>query len=164
MGPVLFSADGDWTRWSRFFGLTVDKGAPGAVKSVSIDVTDPGLFFSANPNRFHIGVTSGVTLADITRTRSLNGNTFTLTFAAGKFPAGSELRFGMSVFNPIQGTTAETPDRFRGAKITTVMEDGRVFTSNVVTGPQLAINRYTGAGLVNAAAAVRRMQRGAESD
>lgn len=163
-GPVLFSADGDWTRWSRYFGLTVDKGASGAVKSVSIDVTDPGLFFSANPGRFHIGVSSGATLADITRTRSANGKTFTLTFAPGKFPAGSELRFGMSVFNPIQGSTQVDPDRLRGAKVTATMEDGRVFSSTVTASPKLPINRFTGAGLVNAAAAVRRVQQRGDND
>lgn len=158
-GPMLFSADGDWTRWSRYFGLNVDRRSKSAVKSVAIDVTDPGLFFSANPNRFHVGVSSGVTLADIARTRSADGRTFTLTFAAGKFPAGSELRFGMSVFNPLQGSTQMNPDRLRGAKITTTMEDGTVFKSAVVAEPKLPINRFTGAGLVNAAAAVQRIQR-----
>ena len=163
-GPVLFSADGDWTRWSRYFGLAVDKSAAGAVKSVAIDVTGPGLSFSANPNRFHIGVSSGVTRADITTTRSADGTTFTLNFAPGKFPAGSVLRFGMSVFNPLQGSTQEDPDRLRGAVITTTLEDGRVFTSNVVASPRLNINRFTGSGLVNAAAAVRRIQLVGRSD
>ncbi|MGZ3339408.1 MAG: S8 family peptidase [Reyranella sp.] len=158
-GPLTFSADGDWTRWSRYFGLAVDRHGGRAVKSVAIDVSNPGLTFSANPNRFHIGVSNGVTLADITTTRSLDGTVFTMNFAPGKFGPGSLLRFGHSVFDPRQGSTQEDPDRLRGARITTTFEDGSVVASTVVADPKKPVNRFTGAGLVNAAAAVRRAQR-----
>lgn len=158
-GPVTFSADGDWTRWSRYFGLSVDGGGHRAVKSVSIDVGPAGLVFSANPNRFHIGVASGVTPADITPSRSPDGKVFTLTFATGKFTRGAQLRFGQSVFDPRQGSTQEDPDRFRGATITTTLEDGSVFSSPVVADPKQRVNRFAGAGLVNADAAVRKAQR-----
>jgi hypothetical protein len=157
-GPVSFSADGDWTRWSRYFGLAVDGRSPSAVKSVSVDVTNAGLSFSANPNRFHIGASNGVALADITRSRSADGRTFTLSFAAGKFGPGAVLSFGMSVFDPLQGSTQLDPDRLRGATITTTLENGTVFSSTVTADPRLPVNRFTGAGLVNAAAAVRKAQ------
>ena len=158
-GPLIFSADGDWTRWSRYFGLAVDGHGHRAVKSVAIDVGPAGLVFSANPNRFHIGASNGVTLADITPALSSGNKVFTMTFAHGKFGPGSLLRFGHSVFDPRQGSTQEDPDRFRGAKITTTLEDGSVFTSAVVADPKQKVNRFTGAGLVNAAAAVQKAQR-----
>ncbi len=158
-GPVTFAADGDWTRWSRYFGLSVDRRSQSPVKSVAVDVSGAGLIFSANPNRFHIGASNGVALADITRTPSADGKTLTLGFAPGKFGAGSLLRFGMSVFDPRQGSTQIDPDRLRGATITTTLEDGSVFSSTVVADPKVAVNRFTGAGLVNATAAVRKAQR-----
>jgi len=157
-GPVTFSADGDWTRWSRYFGLSVDGQSRSAVKSVSINTTNASLLFSTNPNRFHIGDSNGVALADITRTVSPDSSTFTLTFAPGKFGPGSTLRFGMSVYNPLQGSTQEDPDRLRGATITTKLEDGTVFRSTVAADPKLPVNQSTGAGLVNAAAATRKAQ------
>ena len=158
-GPVTFSADGDWTRWSRYFGLSFDGHGHRAVKSVAIDVGPAGLVFSTNPNRFHIGVASGVTPADITSSLSPDGKVFTLTFASGRFAQGALLRFGHSVFDPRQGSTQEDPDRLRRATITTSLEDGSVFTAAVVADPKQQVNRFTGAGLVNAAAAVRKAQR-----
>jgi hypothetical protein len=66
------------------------------------------------------------------------------------------LRYGISVFNPLQGSTQLDPDRLRGATITTTLENGRVFVGTVTADQPLAVNRLTGAGLVNATAAVRK--------
>jgi hypothetical protein len=150
-GPVLFNADGDWTRWSRYFGLSVRPFTSHSIQSISFNTAGTtGLVWSATPNRFHIGASNGITLGDITRTRSVDGKTFTLTFAPGKFHAGSSFRFGMSVFNSLQGSTQEDPDRLRGTVVNVTLDNGRSFTSNVFAAPPRRHNRFTGAGLVNA--------------
>jgi hypothetical protein len=158
LGPVNFSAQGDWTRWRNYFALSLDGHANRALKSVAIDVTDTGLSWSANPARFHVGDSNGVTLADIAHTVSADGKTLTLTFAPGSFRAGELLRFGMSVFSPLEGSTQEDPDRLRGARITASLESGDTFSGRVAAAPKQTVNRFTGAGLVNADAAVRQAQ------
>jgi hypothetical protein len=154
LGPIKFSAQGDWTRWENYFGLKLD-GRGYAVKSVAFDLADTGLVWSANPNRFNIGDSNGVALANITRIVSADQKTFTLTFAPGSFRAGESFRFGMSVFSPIEGSTQEDPDRLRGTKITATLENGAVISQQVVAAPKVPLNRFTGTGLVNADAAVR---------
>ena len=81
------------------------------------------------------------------------GSLYTLAFAPGKFHAGSSFKFGMSVFNPLQGSTEEVPDRFRGTKVTVTMDDGHTYTAKVQVADRSAWNHYTGFGLVNAAKA-----------
>ena len=158
-GPVAFSAQGDWTRWNRYFGLAVQPFASGSVASVAFDTNGTGLVWSQNPNRFHVGPASGVSPADITFTVSPDSTVLTLRFAAGSFAAGDAFRFGMSVFAPVQGSTQEDPDRFRGMKITVTLSDGTVYTDVVAANAPQRVNRFTGAGLVNADAAVRSVQR-----
>ena len=155
LGPIRFSAQGDWTRWENYFGLALE-GRGYAVKSVAFDLADTGLVWSSNPNRFHLGDSSGVALADITRIVSGDLQTLTLFFAPGSFRAGESFRFGMSAFSPIEGSTQEDPDRLRGTRITATLESGAVISGQVVAAPKLPLNRFTGAGLVNADAAVRR--------
>src|SRR5207302_7403019 len=122
-----------------------------------------GLIWSMNPNRFHVGPATGVTRDDMTFTvKNEPDNTsgvFTINFAPGKFAAGDSFRFGMSVFANIEGSTEEDPDRFRGVTVTVTFNDGTTATGTVTAGPKQAINRFTGAGLVNADAAVKSITR-----
>jgi hypothetical protein len=155
VGPVTFSAQGDWTRWHDYFGLAVQSSTSASVSTVSFDSTPTGLIWSLNPNRFHVGTANGVSASDITFTVSPDQTHFTLQFAPGAFAAGDAFRYGMSVFAPIQGSTQEDPDRFRNMKITVGMSDGSTFTSAVTANAPQAVNRFTGFGLVNATKAVQ---------
>jgi hypothetical protein len=154
-GPVLFTGSGDWTRWSRYFGLAVQPFTGRKVTSVSFDTSATDLTWSQNPNRFHVGTSDGVTPGDITFTVSPDSRVFTLNFKPGTFGAGDSLRFGMSVFNPLQGSTQLDPDRFRGMKITATLDNGKTYSDEVFAAPPERINRFTGFGLVNAAAATK---------
>jgi len=158
-GPVLFTASGDWVRWSRYFGLNVLPFSGKKVRSVALDATAAGLTWSANQARFHLGEASGVTQADMTTSSSPDGTVFTITFAPGTFGGGDAFRFGMSVFSPLQGTTQEDPDRFRGTVVTVTYEDGQTSRGTVIAGSPQRVNRFTGAGLVNADAATRAVAR-----
>ena len=154
-GPVLLLMNGgDWTRQSHYFSLSVAPDARHSVASIAFDAAPANLTWSANPNRFNIGDSNGVADGDITRTP--NGSTWTLTFAPGRFGPGGAFTFGMSVFNPLQGSTQEDPDRFRGMTMTVTMDNGRTYTGTVYAGEPESPNRFTGAGLVNAARAARR--------
>jgi hypothetical protein len=165
VGPVSFSTSGDWTRWNRYFGLAVG-GSAGtrSVKSIEFDTSEIGQVWSLNPNRFHIGPAKGITRSDITFVVTPDQSTFTLNFAGGSFKAGDSFRFGMSVFSAIDGSTQEAPDRFRDMKITVTLDNGTTSTGKVIANPKQAINRFTGAGLVNADAAVRAVEGGNHTD
>jgi Subtilase family len=152
-GPVRLSINGDWVRWNRNFGLSVGEDTGRTVSSVTFDTTAIGLNWSANPNRFSIGEANGISPADVRFSRTTN--TFTLNFAPGTFGAEDSLRFGMSVFSPIEGFTQEDPDHFRGMQVTVKLDDGSTFTSTVSARPTQPINRFTGFGLVNADTATR---------
>ena len=91
----------------------------------------------------------------MTRTTSADGSSFTLTFAPGKFAAGGAFTFGMSVFNPIEGYDGLDPDRFRGTTVTVTLNNGTRASGTVTAFPKTNPNRFTGAGLVNAAKAVQ---------
>jgi hypothetical protein len=65
----------------------------------------------------------------------------------------------MSVFAPVEGSTEMDPDRFRGMAITVTLDDGTSYTDRVAANAPVKINRFTGAGLVNAQAAVQAVRR-----
>lgn len=162
-GPLAFAANNnDWVRSNRYFGLAVLPFTSRSVKSVAFDTTntETQLVWSANPNRFHVGPARGVSRADMTFTVTNASKTFTINFAPGSFRAGDGFRFGMSVFNALQGTTQEDPDRFRGMTLKVTLDDNSTFSGTVFAAPKLPINRFTGFGLVNADAAVRSVKHG----
>jgi hypothetical protein len=154
-GPVLMMLTGDWTRWNRYFDVSVAPVGNYDVRSITLDVSPANLVFSLNPNRFHIGESNGVTIDQITRTVSPDRTQLTLAFAPGTLKSGAHFTFGMSVFAAIQGSTQEAPDRFRNAQVTVTLANGRTFTGRVYAPEREDENRFTGAGLVNAAAATR---------
>jgi hypothetical protein len=156
-GPVAFTATGDWVRWNRYFGLTALPLTSHSIASVALDVStaDMPMTFSLNPNRFHVGPAKGVSRADMTFTISADQKVMTINFAPGTFSGGDSFRFGMSVFHPLEVTTQIDPDRFRGARIITTLDDGKTFTGTVFAAPRERVNNFTGFGLVNADAATR---------
>jgi hypothetical protein len=153
-GPVEVTLQGDWTRWENYFGLAVEN-TRNSVTTVTLDLAKTGLLWSTNPNRFHIGDSNGIAITDVTQSVSADQTVMTLAFAPGKFRGGQFFRFGMSAFAPIQGSTQEDPDRFRGMKIRVTVDNGQTFAGNVTADKVQKVNRFTGAGLVNAAAATR---------
>jgi hypothetical protein len=153
-GSVLFSPAGDWTRWSRYFGLAVQPFTRHTVRSVSFTGTPADLVFSLNPNRFHVGATRGLSPDDVTFSVTPDQQTLTVFFAPGTFGAGDSVRFGMSMFSPIEGSTQLDPDRLRGMRVTATLDDGSQQTGTVFAGARQRVNRFTGAGLVDAGAAV----------
>jgi hypothetical protein len=161
-GPVAFSAGGDWTRWNRYFGLAVQPFTSRTVKTVVFDASSIGLTWSGIANRFHVGPASGLAASDISF--AATGTTLTLRFKPGTFGAGDAFKFGMSVVNPLQKTTQQDPDRFRGMTVTVTLDNGSSFAGTVFAAPPERINRFTGFGLVNADAAVRKVQRERDED
>ena len=155
-GPLDFSVNFDWTRFDRDFTVHVGDIGHHSVAWISLDTSPVGLTFNPNPNRFSIGPSNGPTLSNITHTVSADGTRFTMKFAHGSFRGHQSFDFGLSVFAPIQGSTQEDADRFRGMKVTIRLDDGRTWTSQVFAMPKLAINNFTGFGLVNADAATKR--------
>jgi hypothetical protein len=148
-GPVAFFAQNSWARWSRYFNIGV-LPTQHSVKSISFDATDADLTWSANPNRFHVGDSIGIAATDISASPVTNPSIFTLNFAPGSLAGGDSFRFGMSVFNPAEGTPQLDPDRFRGMVLTTTLDNGATFSSRVIAGVPVRINNTTGFGLVNA--------------
>jgi hypothetical protein len=153
-GPVQLVMNGeDWVRSNSYFKLSVNDDARHFVASIAFDATKPGLTFSANPNRFSIGTTNSVQIGDIKAVPT--GSVWTLNFAPGTFGRGDEFTFGMSVFAPAQGSTEEDPDRFRNMLMTVIMDNGKTYTGRVFANEPENQNVFTGAGLVNAARAIR---------
>lgn len=157
-GPVTVSARGDFTRFGEYFHVNVAGETGHTVNSIAIDVTNTPthMVFNPNPARFHVGVTDGIDPANITASYSADTKTVTLSFAPGSLRAGDSFTFGLSVFAPAQGTTQEDPDRMQGALVTVTLDDNSTRTGTFPVTAKSAVNRFTGAGLVNADAATRR--------
>lgn len=155
-GPVFFSINADWTRWSRDFSVNVPfLFGRHSIQAITLDTSAIGLTFNKNLNRFSVGDSTGVASTDITPSVSTDATQFTMTFAPGKLVGGGSFDFGESVFAPIQGSVQEDPDRFRGMKVIVTLDNGQKFSAPVLALPKLPINNFTGFGLVNADAATR---------
>jgi hypothetical protein len=155
-GPVFFSINADWTRWSRDFSVNVPLlFGHHSISTLTLDTSAIGLTFNKNLNRFSVGDSTGVTFADMTPSVSADAMKFTITFAPGKLASGTAFDFGLSVFAPIQGSVQEDPDRFRDMKVIVTLDNGQTWSAPVLALPKLPINRFTGFGLVNADAATR---------
>ena len=155
-GPVFFSINADWTRWSRDFSVNVPfLFGRHSIQTITLDTSAIGLTFNKNLNRFSVGDSTGVASTDITPSVSTDATQFTMTFAPGKLVGGGSFDFGESVFAPIQGSVQEDPDRFRGMKVIVTLDNGQKFSAPVLALPKLPINNFTGFGLVNADAATR---------
>jgi hypothetical protein len=152
-GPVMATAQQDWTRWGRYFRLAVMPTGR-SVRSVTFDTSATGLIFSSNPDRFHIGSADGIDPALVSGAR-LTDSTFTVSFAPGAFRAGDAIEFGMSVFSPLEGTTQLDADRFEGMKVTVTLDDYSKKKGTFMVAPKDPTNDFTGRGLVNASDAVR---------
>ena len=154
-GPVDLSVNADWTRWDRDWTLSVDAIGRRSVASVTLDVAPIGLTFNPNPDRFSVGDSNGITVADMTWTVSPDATKFTIAFAPASLTSGGRFDFGLSVFAPIEGSTEEDPYRFRGMKVSVTLDNGQTFTSTVSASANVPINNFAGFGLVNADAATR---------
>jgi len=156
-GPVELQVDGDWVRWGNYFELKLAGDAAGAVASVVLDLSgaDVPLVFNTALTRFYLGASHGVTRSDITYSVSSDQKRATLDFVPGSFAPGDHFHFGTSVFNPLQGSSHEDADRMRGVVVTVTMEDGTRYQGTVTAQQTRGVNRWTGAGLIDAAAAIR---------
>ncbi|HEY3784438.1 MAG TPA: S8 family serine peptidase [Steroidobacteraceae bacterium] len=154
-GPLAFAINADWTRWDRDFSVEVG-GSIGrhSIRSITFDVAPIGLTFNTNLNRFSVGDSNGIAPDDLIWSVSTDATKGTIT-PARPLSGGDAFDFGVSVFAPIEGSVQEDPDRFRGAKVTVVLDNGQKFTSTITAEPKEAINNFTGFGLVNAEAATR---------
>jgi hypothetical protein len=158
VGPVTFSANRDWTRFTGDFSLEVSPlPKKRSIASITFDTseTPAGLTWSQNHNRFTVSNANGVAFSDMTISISPDSFQFTIAFARGSFGSKESFDFGQSVFTPIQGSTQEDPDRFRNMKVTVTLDNGQTFTGRVFAEPKLPFNNYTGFGLVNADLATR---------
>lgn len=156
-GPVEVSASGDFVRFGEYFTVSVDDDTKHTIRSVSINVTNTPthMQFNPNPARFHVGIANGIDPANIAATYSADAKTVTLTFKPGAFGGGASFTFGLSVFSPLEGTTQEDADRMENAVVTVTLDDNSTRTGTFHVAPKLPINRFTGAGFVNADAATR---------
>jgi hypothetical protein len=154
-GPVGLSINGDWVRWDRDWTLSVGAIGGHFVTSVTLDASPIGLRFNPNPDRFSVGSSNGIVIGDMTWSTSPDATKFTIAFKPGKFVSGSAFDFGLSIYAPIEGSTQEDPDRFRGMRVTVTLDNAKTFNSTVLALPQLPINNFSGFGLVNAEAATR---------
>jgi hypothetical protein len=156
---VVATASGDFPRVTSYWKLAVDPGTTHTIKSVAINLTAADMHFSnpASPTTgFHIGTIQGLAPANVSVARSPDLTTLTLTFAAGSFGAGDFLTFANFAFPILLPVQFEVDaDRVRGGGVTVTLDDNSTTTASFVTAPMRRINPFTGAGLVNADAAVR---------
>jgi hypothetical protein len=154
--PVVATASGDFPRVTSFWKLAV-RHTTHTVKSVSINLTAADMLWS-NPSTttgFHLGTIQGLAPGNVSVSRSVDRTTLTLTFAGGTFGAGDFLTFANFAYPTLLPVQFEVDaDRVRNGVVTVTLEDNSTTTGSFVTAPLRRFNQFTGAGLVNADAAV----------
>jgi hypothetical protein len=157
-GPVHLNLNGDWVRWDRDFTLSLAKDSLNSVFSVSFDTTLPGLVWNPDPNRFSIGSSTDLTYEDIyIFTGTIGGAPspqLTMFFSPGTFTAGGFLTYGLSVYNPLQGSAREDGYRLDGTNLTVTLDNGDTYSATIKRGPTEVHGPFTGFGLVDAEKAV----------
>jgi hypothetical protein len=156
-GPLDMTANGDYTRYGEYFQVRLDPFTRDSVNSISIDLTrtPTGMLFFPDPTRFHVGISEGINADDISATYSPDNRTVLLKFKPDVFRAGGFFTFGLSIYAPIQQSTQEDADRMEGARVTVTMKGNAVQSGSFEIAPKLPVNRFTGAGLINADRATR---------
>jgi hypothetical protein len=162
-GPVVAAANGDYPGADNYWSLAVLPVTRDTVKQVTIDLTKPDMFFAnpANPTfGFKVNTTHGITSSDVTVSRSADATSLTLTFTSGKFGAGDFLTFSNVVApNAFPLVSEVDADRMAGGTVTVVLSDGSTRLGTFFVDRKLPENAFTGAGLVNAASAIRRRRK-----
>jgi hypothetical protein len=153
-GPAVVVANGDFPRETNYWQIGIEPFTKQHVHSVSIDLTKANMLFSnpASPTTgFHIGQVHGLNPTDVTVSRSADLTTLTLTFTPGVFGAGDFLTFANFAFPialPVQFEV--DADRVQDGAVTIEFADGTTRTAGFNVAPAARVNRFTGAGLVNA--------------
>jgi hypothetical protein len=159
-GPVVGNANGAFGATENYWRLFVEPFTTKTVASVTIDLTNPDMFF-VNPSTAQLGFilnsTHGLDPADVSVSRSIDRSSLTLSFKAGKFGAGDFVTFSeLVVPNAELLVTEVDADRVEGGTMTVTLSDGTSRTGTFFVEQKEGINRFTGAGLVNANAATKK--------
>jgi hypothetical protein len=159
-GPVVGNANGAFGATENYWRLFVEPFTTKTVSSVTINLTTPDMFF-VNPSAAQLGFilnsTHGLNPADVSVSRSIDRSSLTLSFTPGKFGAGDFVTFSnLAVPNAELLVTEVDADRVEGGTMTVTLSDGTSRTGTFFVEQKERINRFTGAGLVNANAATKK--------
>ena len=165
-GPVIGNANGAYSGAENYWRVFVEPTTKTTVRSVTFNLTNPDMFF-ANPAApqfgFILNSTRGINAADISVSRSIDRSSLTLSFTPGTFGAGDAVTFSnLAVPNAEPLITEVDADRVEGGTMTVTLSDGTSKTGTFFVEEKERINRFTGAGLVNANAATKK--RGGQDD
>jgi len=158
-GPVLGTVNGDFPSFPEtppFFSFNFLPVGHRHIASLTIDVNATDLQFF-NPVNF-ILADSTATVTSVSRTPDFK--TITLNFGSKSFAAGGHLGFVWYV-SPANGPGffQIDADHFRGARVTVNYEEGGSDSGRYVTDPPQFNNRFSGAGIVDASAATKAVQK-----
>jgi hypothetical protein len=156
-GPVIGNANGAFSGAENYWRLFVQPFTNKTVKSITINLTDPGMFF-ANPAMpqfgFIVNSAHGLAPSDVTPSVNVDQTALTLTFADGKFGGGDFLTFSNLAIPADEPLISEVDaDRVEGGTMTVTLSDGTTRTGTFFVERKDKVNVFTGAGLVNADAA-----------
>ena len=158
-GPVLGTVNGDFPAFPEtppFFLFNYFPVGHKHIGSLTIDVNPTDLIFFSPVNFILADSTATVTAISRTPDRK----TITLTFASKSFAPGGHLGFVWYV-SPANGPGffQIDADHFRGAKFTVNYEEGGSDSGRYLTDPPQFNNRFSGAGIVDADAATKKVSK-----